>query len=79
MKQEGQEVEQKTKTCEKNRHRFDNVIALACTNFVDEGITMDMFPEDKVIRIGEIVEDLHQKITELEEKIKPSTPPQVLE
>ena len=39
MKQAVQEAEHKTKTWEENWHRLNKVVALACTNFVDEGIT----------------------------------------
>ena len=38
-----------------------------------------MFPEAKVIRLGKIANDLRKKVTKLEEQIRPSTPPEVLE
>ena len=66
MKQAVQEAEHKTKTWEENMHRLDNVVALACTNVFDEEITADMFPESKIIQIGDIVEDLCKKVIELE-------------
>ena len=44
MKQEVQESEHKTKMWEENRHRLEKVVALACTNFVEEGITEEIFP-----------------------------------
>ena len=40
--------------------RLDNVVSLACRNFVDEGITEEMFAKSKVIRLGKIVEDLRK-------------------
>ena len=61
MKKEVQEVEQKTNTWAENRHKLDKVVSLACTNFTDEGIIEEMFPEAKVIRLGEIEKDLHKK------------------
>ena len=33
------EGEQRDKTWEENMHRINNVVALSCNNFVDEGIT----------------------------------------
>ena len=38
-----------------------------------------MFAEAKVIRLGEIEQDLHKKVTDLEAQVKPTTPPEVLE
>ena len=60
-------------------HRLDNALALACKNFVDEGIMEEMFLETKVIQLGEIVEELLQKVKKLEAHVKPSTPLEVLE
>ena len=60
-------------------HRLENVVALACTKFADEGIMEEKFPEAKVIRIGEIVDELRKKVANLEVQLKPSTPPKVLE
>ena len=39
MKKTIKQVEQKAKTWEENRNKLDNVVALACTNFTDAGIT----------------------------------------
>ena len=39
----------------------------------------EMFLEDKVIWLGEIVEDLCKKVIELESQVTPSTPLEVLE
>ena len=39
MKKTIKEAGQKSKTWEEDRHMIDNVVALACYNFVDEGIT----------------------------------------
>ena len=33
------EVEKKKNTYEENRQRIDKIVALACTNFAEEGIT----------------------------------------
>ena len=38
-----------------------------------------MFLEAKVIRLGEITEDLWKKVAELEVQIRPITPPEALE
>ena len=66
MKKTIKEVEQKAKTWENNRHILDNVVALACTKFVDAGIIGEIFTEAKVIQLGEIIEDLYKKVAELE-------------
>ena len=49
MKKTIKEAKQKAKTWEEDRHKLDNVVALACINFADEGITKEMFAEAKVI------------------------------
>ena len=79
MKKIVQDIEQKEKNLVENRHRLDNVIALAFTKFDDEGIMEDMFPEAKVIQLGEIAIDLRKKVAKHEKQVKPGTPPQVLE
>ena len=61
MKKIVKEVENKGNTWEENRHRLDNVVALACTNFVNAGIIEEMFVESKVIRLGEIANDLRKR------------------
>ena len=38
-----------------------------------------MEPETKVTRLGEIAADIRKKVTQLEEKKRPSTPPKMLE
>ena len=53
-----QDFEQKMKTWEENCHSLDKVVALACTNFAEEGITEEMGPKSKIVRLGEIAEDL---------------------
>ena len=43
------------------------------------GITEEMALDTKVSRLGEIAVDLRKKVTQLEEQIRPNTPPEVLE
>ena len=74
MKKAAKKTEQKSKTWE-DMNRLDNVVTLVCSNFADEGITDEMFAYAKVIRLGEIVEDLRKKVVELEAQVRPSTPP----
>ena len=57
----------------------NTTVALACNNFIDEGITHDMVAEDKVFCLGEIEEDLRKMVTELEAQVTPSTPLKLLE
>ena len=54
MKLAVQEAEQKTKTWEENRHRLDKAVALACTNFAEDGTIEEMVLEAKVTQLGEI-------------------------
>ena len=79
MKKIVQETKQKSKNWEENKNRCDNVVSLSCSQFSDEGITQEMFSEAKVIRIGDIMEDLRKRVAELEAQVKPSTPLEVLE
>ena len=60
---------------EESKLKLENVINLVCTNLNDEEITAKMHIEDKVIRLGKIPVDLRKQVTQLEEQLKPSTPP----
>ena len=43
MKKTIKETEQKAKTWEEKRNRLDTAIILACNNFIDAGITHEMY------------------------------------
>ena len=60
-------------------HQLNNVVTLACNNFLVEGITNEMFSEAKVIRLRKITEDLCENFVELEAQVTPNTPLEVLE
>ena len=49
MKKTIKETEEKAKTWEEEIYRLDNVVTLAFSNFVDEGITNEMFAEATII------------------------------
>ena len=51
----------------------------ACHEIPEVGVIADMLPESRVIRLGEIAIEFHQGILELEAKLLPSTPCEVLE
>ena len=54
-------------------------VTLTCSNFIDEGTTIQIFIEAKKFRLGEVAENQCKQVTELESKMMPSTPPEVLE
>ena len=58
--------------------RLEQDVMLVCHDFSEEGVTNKMLLEARVIQLGEVVSNLRQQITELEVKISPSTPPEVL-
>ena len=58
---------------------MEQVVALSCHEFFEEGITTKMLPDAKVFRFGQVVVNLHRQIAELETKLTPNTPPEVLE
>ena len=60
---------------QEDRHRLDVAVTLACSSFVNEGITAEMFSEAKVFRLGEVAENPCKRVVELESKLKPNTPP----
>ena len=68
-------MEPKAKNWEEDRHWLDNVVALDCNNFADEGITEEMFAAAKFIQLGEITKDLCKKVTKLEAHVKTNTSP----
>ena len=79
MKKAEKEAEHKAKTWEENMNWLDASVTLACNNFTKESITNEIFAEDKLFQLGEIPENLHKKVAELESHVTPSTPPKVQE
>ena len=55
------------------------VVMLSCHELSKEGIATEILLEAKVFQLGEVVVDLRQQIVELETKLTPSTPPEVME
>ena len=74
MKRTTQEVRKE----EVSKHNLTNVINFFCSNWNDVQISHNMPSEDKVLMIGKITSNIKKKVTELEEKRRPNTPPEVL-
>ena len=55
--------------------KISEAATLACKNFEEEGITKEMTPAAKVALLAEIATELRKKVTKLEEKRRPTTPP----
>ena len=53
---------------------LEATITLTCINFMDEGITLEMFTEANFLRIGEVIENLHKQVVEMESKMTPNIP-----
>ena len=52
---------------------------LACHDFLEEGVTIKILTEARVIRLGDVVVDLHKIVSKLETNVTPSTTCEVLE
>ena len=65
----------KVREGEESKQKLESIINLACSNLEDVEILQEMPPEDKVLRLGKIVANLRKKVTKLEEKRRPNTPP----
>jgi len=62
MKKTTQETKKKYNILKEDRHRLDMAVTPACGNFIDEGITPEMFSKDKVFRLGEVPENLCKRV-----------------
>ena len=59
--------------------KISEAVALAYKNFEEEGIIEEMTLDSKVAQLAEIEDNLRKKVTQLEEKRRPNTAPEVLE
>ena len=74
-----QNTRQKVREGEESKPKLENIVNLACLNLEDAKISPKMQVKDKVIRLGKIAVDLRKRITKLEENVRLSTPPEVME
>ena len=79
LKQIVKETKNKEKTQQDDMQRLEAVATLTCRSFTDEGITLEMFVEANVFKLGEVGENLCKKVTELKSKMTHDTHPKVLE
>ena len=57
---------------------MENAIDTACWDVPEVGSVLEIIPEAKVIKLGESITNIWQKIVELDAKLVPSTSPEVV-
>ena len=72
-------VEQNKQIEQFHRKLLEQAIDASCWDIPELGVIPEMISKARVVKLGEVVNDFLQKIVELEAKLVPSIPPEVLE
>ena len=70
-----EETKQQTQSWMHYMKRLEQVVMFTCNEILEVGVTLDMLPKARVIRMEEVDTDFHQRIAELESNLLPITHP----